>query len=192
MNVAITDLKFRITPCLSFCHSSSPNGWAAKSPSSPHPAVRSANWTNEMHPSTLPSTAVSRSSFGTVKIYAPRLHLLRPHCCHSQHSHRPLGRAEPRHREEIRPTAQRTHAGWSPLLWVLSVISCWTPMHYALFPPNMPPREDLLVRDDKTGVAHPTLDAKKVKSIWAHWVFEVLNSMITLYTTGVLAASFLF
>lgn len=93
---------------------------------------------------------------------------------------------------EERFVAMLTHAGWPPLLWVLGVISCWTPIHYALFPPNMPDRKDLLVRDEKTGVAHPTGDAKKVKSKWAHWVFEFLNSLITLYTTFIFVCSFIF
>lgn len=53
-----------------------------------------------------------------------------------------------------------THAFWPPLAWVLVCSAFWIPITYAIDPPNMPPREDLLETDVKTGVRRPTEAAK--------------------------------
>src|ERR1700712_756815 len=52
-----------------------------------------------------------------------------------------------------------THAFWPPVLWVVAFNACWAPIQYAIWPPTMPDREELLERDPVTGVAHPTLEA---------------------------------
>ena len=83
-----------------------------------------------------------------------------------------------------------THIGWPPVLWLICVVSCWQPINYALFPPNVPHREDLLERDPKTGVAHPTESAKSQKNGWAATFLEVQYSLITLYTTAIFVMSF--
>ena len=54
----------------------------------------------------------------------------------------------------------------------------------------MPDREELLVRDHKTGVAHPTEKSKKVAfGGQAAW-FEFLYSFSTIYTAATFAYSF--
>ena len=44
-----------------------------------------------------------------------------------------------------------THAFWPPMLWLLSITACCEPIRYAIWPPDMPDREELLERDPKTG-----------------------------------------
>ncbi|KAJ9631285.1 hypothetical protein H2204_008227 [Knufia peltigerae] len=85
-----------------------------------------------------------------------------------------------------------THAFWPPLIWLTSVLSCWVPISYALFPPSEPDRQELLVRDPVTGVAYPSEESKKTKISWAAYAFEVEYSMITVYTTVVFILSFWF
>ncbi|RVX65886.1 hypothetical protein B0A52_10250 [Exophiala mesophila] len=85
-----------------------------------------------------------------------------------------------------------THAFWPPIIWLTCVLSCWVPINYALFPPSMPDRQDLLDRDPVTGVAYPKEESKKTKTTWAAWGFEAQNSGITLYMTVVFILSFWF
>lgn len=85
-----------------------------------------------------------------------------------------------------------THAGWPPVIWLTCVLSCWVPINYALFPPSMPDRQDLLDRDPDTGVAYPTEEAKRTKCSWAAWAFELQYTFLTLYMTTVFVLSFWF
>jgi hypothetical protein len=68
----------------------------------------------------------------------------------------------------------------------------WTPVAYAIDPPQMPDREQLLTRDPKTMVAHPTPKSKKIafggQAAW--FEFELTTS--TLYTVLIFVASFIF
>lgn len=48
-----------------------------------------------------------------------------------------------------------THALFPPMLWLICCTAFAIPIRYALHPPTMPDREELLDRDPKTGVAHP-------------------------------------
>jgi hypothetical protein len=83
-----------------------------------------------------------------------------------------------------------THAFWPPLTFLFLVSSLWTPVAYAIDPPKMPDREELLDRDHKTGVAHPTEKSKKVAfGGQAAW-FEILYTLSTIYTGVVFAYSF--
>ena len=85
-----------------------------------------------------------------------------------------------------------THAFWPPLAWVIVVSSFWIPVQYACDPPDMPDREELLNRDPKTGIAHPTKEAKKIgyrpQSFW----FEIEYTLTTAYTCLAFAASFFY
>jgi hypothetical protein len=83
-----------------------------------------------------------------------------------------------------------THAGWPPMIWLTCALSCWVPIAYAIWPPDCPQREDLLLRDNDTGVAYPKEEAKQVESDWTSWAHEALYTFITLYTCGIFAASF--
>ncbi|PQE07448.1 glycosyltransferase family 2 protein [Rutstroemia sp. NJR-2017a BBW] len=54
-----------------------------------------------------------------------------------------------------------THACWPPMLWMMCLTACFEPIRYAIWPPNMPEREELLDRDPKTGIARPKEEWKK-------------------------------
>ncbi|KAL1862688.1 hypothetical protein VTK73DRAFT_6691 [Phialemonium thermophilum] len=85
-----------------------------------------------------------------------------------------------------------THAFWPPVTFLFLCSSLWTPISYAIDPPSMPDREDLLVRDPKTGVAHPTRESKKIAfGGQAAW-FELEYSASTAYMVLIFVASFLF
>ncbi|KAF4980494.1 hypothetical protein FZEAL_3505 [Fusarium zealandicum] len=85
-----------------------------------------------------------------------------------------------------------THAFWPPLTFIFICSSLWTPISYAIDPPAMPEREELLNRDPKTQVAHPTKQSKKIAfGGQAAW-FELEYTVTTLYTCLIFAASFIF
>jgi hypothetical protein len=56
----------------------------------------------------------------------------------------------------------------------------------------MPQREDLLIRDPKTQVAHPTPQSKKIAFGQQAAYFEIEYTLSTLYTCLIFVASFLF
>jgi hypothetical protein len=64
-----------------------------------------------------------------------------------------------------------TRLGWPPLFWLQFVASAATPIVYAIWPPAMPEeREELLERDEKTGVAYPKLESKGARrNRWGWW-----------------------
>lgn len=85
-----------------------------------------------------------------------------------------------------------THAFWPPLTFIFICSSLWTPVAYAIDPPRMPDREDLLIRDAETKVAHPTAQSKKIAfGGQAAW-FEFEYTFTTLYTCLIFVLSFLF
>lgn len=85
-----------------------------------------------------------------------------------------------------------THAFWPPVTFLFIVTSLWTPVSYAIDPPSMPEREDLLTRDPKTGVAHPTTKSKKIAfGGQAAW-FELEYTLATAVTVLVFVYSFFF
>ncbi|TWU71941.1 hypothetical protein ED733_003693 [Metarhizium rileyi] len=85
-----------------------------------------------------------------------------------------------------------THAFWPPLTFIFLCSSLWTPVAYAIDPPQMPEREQLLDRDPKTMVAHPIPKSKKIAfGGQAAW-FELELTTSTLYTALVFVASFIF
>jgi len=84
------------------------------------------------------------------------------------------------------------HAFWPPLAWLLVVSSFWIPFTYAVDPPSMPDREDLLNRDSKTGIAHPTATAKKINWSYQSYVYEFEYTFTTLFTGLVFVAAFFY
>jgi len=84
-----------------------------------------------------------------------------------------------------------THAAWPPLLWLITMVAFWTPIHYALFPPNMPDREELLDRNPKTGVAHPKPEWKAQRWNAFSWFYEMQYTLLTAFTCLIFVASFL-
>ncbi|CAK7564617.1 MAG: hypothetical protein SEPTF4163_002512 [Sporothrix epigloea] len=84
-----------------------------------------------------------------------------------------------------------THAFWPPLTFLFICSSMWTPIAYAIDPPSMPDREELLVRDPKTGVAHPTESAKKIAMNGQTAWYELEYTTTTMYTILIFVMSFL-
>ncbi|KAJ5899618.1 hypothetical protein N7495_004362 [Penicillium taxi] len=83
-----------------------------------------------------------------------------------------------------------THAFWPPLTFLFICTSLWTPVSYAIDPPSMPEREDLLIRDPKTGVAHPTAKSKDIAfGKQAAW-FELQYTLATAVTILIFVYSF--
>ena len=94
------------------------------------------------------------------------------------------------------PTAEEkiicllTHAFWPPIAWIVTISAFWTPISYALDPPSVPDREQLLKRDPKTDVAHPTKESKKTAFSPQTAIFELEYLISTVFTTLVFVASF--
>ena len=62
-----------------------------------------------------------------------------------------------------------TRLGWPPLFWLQFVASAATPIVYAVWPPSQPEREELLDRDEKTGVAYPKVEARMARRTRTGW-----------------------
>ncbi|KAJ9611704.1 hypothetical protein H2200_004888 [Cladophialophora chaetospira] len=74
-----------------------------------------------------------------------------------------------------------THICWPPMLWILSGVAFSVPLRYAIWPPTVPGREELLERDPMTSVAHPKRESKQ-----AHWskltlFHEAIYTLLTIY-----------
>ena len=65
-----------------------------------------------------------------------------------------------------------THLGWPPLLCLMFTWACGGPIWYALFPPDMPAREELMDRDRVSGVAYPKVQARKLRWTWGACGYE--------------------
>ncbi|TVY83419.1 Cellulose synthase catalytic subunit [UDP-forming] [Lachnellula suecica] len=83
-----------------------------------------------------------------------------------------------------------THAFWPPMLWLLTVSACCEPIRYAIWPPTMPEREEMLDRDPKTGIARPKESWKKTRYSKKTFWHETQYSGVTIYTTVVFVGAF--
>lgn len=72
-----------------------------------------------------------------------------------------------------------THAFWPPLLWSNCLFACWRPIKYAIWPPTMKDREELLDRDPDTLIARPKAEAKKVQWSKTSALSEVRYTLLT-------------
>lgn len=77
------------------------------------------------------------------------------------------------------------------LLTIVAVIAAfWQPISYIINPPSMPPREDLLIRDPKTGVARAKDEYKKggwgQSEVW----YEVWYAVGLIFTFFIFIAAF--
>ena len=70
--------------------------------------------------------------------------------------------------------------------WMLFIVECWKPLSYAIFPPKIHSREDLLERDPDTKVARPSNMAKNKERLRSS---QGLSIMVLAYVTSVLACS---
>jgi len=83
-----------------------------------------------------------------------------------------------------------THAWWPPLTFVFLCNSFWIPIAYAINPPTVPDREELLNRDPNTGITHPREVTKKTAfGAQAAWL-EFEYTLTTIYSALVFAATF--
>ncbi|KAF2671962.1 nucleotide-diphospho-sugar transferase [Microthyrium microscopicum] len=84
-----------------------------------------------------------------------------------------------------------THAFWPPVSWIMVCSAFWVPINYAIDPPTVPPRDELLDRDPKTLVAHPKESSKKTafgrKRNW----YEMEYTVMTLFTIFIFVAAFI-
>ena len=65
--------------------------------------------------------------------------------------------------------------------WSLYITQAWVPISYAIWPPAVPPREKLLVRDPTTKVAYPSAEARdpaRVRPV------QYYSFMVTLFHCG--------
>jgi cellulose synthase/poly-beta-1,6-N-acetylglucosamine synthase-like glycosyltransferase len=83
-----------------------------------------------------------------------------------------------------------THAFWPPMLWLLALTASLTPIRYAICPPDMPDREELLDRHSKAGIARPMEHWKKKRYSKKTFWLELQLSGITLYVTAIFLGSF--
>ena len=84
-----------------------------------------------------------------------------------------------------------THAGWPPMIWLMCALSAFVPLRYAVCPPTVPDREELLDRDPKTGIAYPKETAKRQQYSFLTWGHEIHYTLLSMYTTLLFVASFL-
>ena len=85
-----------------------------------------------------------------------------------------------------------THAFWPPVSWLVYVAAAWTPIIYAVNPPAVPDIDDLLVRDEKSGVAYPKEESKRIRTKGSHSYFEIQYSLMTIYTTVLFVGSWIY
>lgn len=83
-----------------------------------------------------------------------------------------------------------THAFWPPMLWLLCITACCEPIRYAIWPPNMSEREELLDRDPKTGIARPKEHWKKQRYGKKTFWHEMQYSGVTIFTAVVFFGAF--
>lgn len=83
-----------------------------------------------------------------------------------------------------------THAFWPSMLWLLSLSACCEPIRYAIWPPTMPEREQLLDRDQKTGIARPKEEWKKQRYSKKTFWHETEYSGVTIFTSVVFFGAF--
>lgn len=82
-----------------------------------------------------------------------------------------------------------TRLGWPPIFWMQFLASALTPIMYAIWPPTQPDREELLDRDEKTGVAYPRAEATVPKCTGAGRWRYVRATISMLYTLAIFVAN---
>jgi hypothetical protein len=85
-----------------------------------------------------------------------------------------------------------THAFWPPVAWIIVCSAFWIPVTYAIEPPDMPPRDDLLQLDPKTGVRRPTEQAKLTAWGVRDATGELEYTLTTAFTCMVFMAAFFY
>ena len=92
---------------------------------------------------------------------------------------------------EARLIYMLTHVGWPPMFWFVILAACWIPIKYAISPPSMPDREDLMQREKDLGVAHPREEAKHTRWGFSYILLEFFYAAITVYITVLFIGSWI-
>ena len=79
-----------------------------------------------------------------------------------------------------------THLCWMPMPWLFSFFACLTPIYYAVFPPTVPDREELLIQDPLTGARYPKQSAQGVTWVPELLGFEKVHIIVFLYSLYIL------
>lgn len=82
------------------------------------------------------------------------------------------------------------HAFWPPVLWVLCLTAACEPVRYAIWPPSMPEREELLDRDLKTQIARPKECWKTQRYERGSFWHELQYSGVTVFTGVIFVGAF--
>lgn len=82
-----------------------------------------------------------------------------------------------------------TRLGWPPLFWLQFMASALTPLVYIMWPPSQPDREELLHRDEKTGVAYPKAGSMMSKRTAVGWWRSVRPALSIVYTFALFVAN---
>ena len=69
---------------------------------------------------------------------------------------------------------------WPPPHWLNAVIACLAPIQYAVFPPDVPDRHEVL--DKRSGVAYPKTEAKDATWTLKEARYPQLYSLVVAYT----------
>jgi hypothetical protein len=82
-----------------------------------------------------------------------------------------------------------TRLGWPPIFWMQFIASALTPITYTIWPPTQPDREELLDRDEKTGVAYPKIENRMPKrTAGGSWRY-VRGALAMMYTFALFVAN---
>lgn len=76
------------------------------------------------------------------------------------------------------------------MLWLLCITACCEPIRYAIWPPAMPDREELLERDAETGIARPKAHWKKQRYTKTTFWHEMQYSGVTIFTSVIFFGAF--
>lgn len=82
-----------------------------------------------------------------------------------------------------------TRLGWPPLFWMQFIASALTPIIYIIWPPTQPDREELLDRDEKTGVTILAPNHKPVEGVQTDIEQGVIRRDGTSYATPIAAGT---
>ncbi|PWN50738.1 glycosyltransferase family 2 protein [Violaceomyces palustris] len=84
-----------------------------------------------------------------------------------------------------------TKVFWPPIMWLILSLGLWIPILYTISPPDMPDREELLVRDAR-GVAQPKPERTMTGPWKSHSFSELLMSFTTAFTVACFVLTFFF
>ena len=76
-----------------------------------------------------------------------------------------------------------THTAWPPMIWLIALAACTIPIKYSMTPPAMPDRDELLLREKDTEIAHPRKEMTRPRWRKSNLWGEAFYALVTAYTT---------